>query len=243
MDYRQRIYDRYSKVFKNSTDTFDKTAAENWGKAYNTYLQEWLPSNKQAHIADLACGQGNLLYFFKNKGFTNISGVDISPEQINLAKQVTPNVSQDSVFSFLSKSSGQFELLTALDLIEHFTKDEVLEFLDLALQALKPGGRLVLQTPNAASPWSNIIRYGDFTHETCFEEKILGQLLQLCGFTSVKAKELGPVAFGYSFNSTVRYVLWRGIRLGIRLIHTIESGSPGGQVLTRVFMISAVKPM
>ena len=96
--------------------------------------------------------------------------------------------------------------------------------------------------PNAANPWMGSIRYGDFTHEVCFHDGVLGRLLRLCHFTDVEARELGPVLSGYSMKSTIRYVLWRGIRAGIRLLHTIETGAPGSNVLTRVFMISACKP-
>src|SRR5437868_2611446 len=87
-DYRQRIYARYASVFQDAKPEFDHKAAARWGQAYDCYLHGWLPDRKDAAILDLACGYGRLLFFFKERGYTNVTGVDISPSQIAVAKQV-----------------------------------------------------------------------------------------------------------------------------------------------------------
>ena len=68
--------------------------------------------------------------------------------------------------AFLHARPQRFDLVTGLDIVEHFTKDEVLDFLDACREALRPGGRLVLQTPNGESPFGGAVRYGDFTTVT-----------------------------------------------------------------------------
>lgn len=241
MDYRQRIYERYATVFKDRVDTFDRDNADRWSRAYHTYLKGWLPENKQSAIADLACGHGNLLYFFQQLGYTHLSGVDISPDQVAIARTIAPHVEEDDLLAFLAKHENTFDLLTGLDIVEHFTKDEVIEFLDGCYRALKPGGRLILQTPNAVNPLAGIIRYGDFTHEVCFQEDVLSRLLVLCGFSKPEAREMGPVFRGYSLTSSVRFLLWRGLRMMYRFANMVETGSLGPNVWTRVFVISAIK--
>lgn len=241
MDYRQRIYDRYATVFKDGTTKFNEDAVRRWGRAYQSYLEGWLPDDKQSAIADLACGPGNLLFFFQEMGYTQLSGVDISPEQVVIARNVAPDVEEGDLLAFLRRHPNSFDLLTGLDIIEHFTKDEGITFLDECYKALKPGGRLILQTPNASSPLNGIVRYGDFTHEVCFQEDVLGRLLTLSGFRNPESREMGPVWGGYSLKSSVRFVLWRGLRMGYRLANMIETGSMGPNVWTRVFLTSAVK--
>ncbi|TNE48742.1 MAG: class I SAM-dependent methyltransferase [Deltaproteobacteria bacterium] len=241
MDYRQRIYDRYATVFKDRSDAFDKDAVRRWGRAYLSYLNGWLPSDKQSAIADLACGHGNLLFFFQEQGYTNLSGVDISPDQVQIARNIAPSVEEGDLLAFLRSHPNTFDLLTGLDIIEHFTKDEAITFLDECYKALKPGGRLILQTPNATNPLNGIIRYGDFTHEVCFQEDVLARLMTLSGFQKPESREMGPVKSGYSLKSSVRYMLWRGLRMGYRLANMIETGTMGPEVWTRVFLISAVK--
>lgn len=241
-DYRKRIYDRYLSVFKTEQLTFDEAKARRWGRAYSFYLRGWLPQDKGCSIADLACGSGNLLYTLKQMGYHNLAGVDLSPEQVKVAHERFPDVEQGDVLAYLDRHPASFDVLTALDLIEHLTKDEVLGFLDRCFAALKPGGRLILQTPNASALWPDVIRYGDFTHEVCFQDKVLSHLLKLSHFEDVDAREMGPVPLGYSLSSSVRYALWQGIRAGVRAIRMIETGSPGSDVITSVFLISATKP-
>ncbi len=178
--YRERIYRHYSRGYQDRGNTFNVVAADHWGRAYDYYLRGWLPPRKNVAIVDLACGDGSLLQFFKSRGYDNLAGVDVSPDQVGLARQVVAEVYQADVLEFLAHNQGPYDLITALDIIEHFRKDEVPGFFDGCFSALKPGGRLILQTPNADSPWSNAIRYSDFTHEVCFNPNSLVRMLALC---------------------------------------------------------------
>jgi 2-polyprenyl-3-methyl-5-hydroxy-6-metoxy-1,4-benzoquinol methylase len=241
IDYRTRIYERYASSFRNTKLDFDERAKICWGKAFDYYFRGWLPKQNDAMIADLACGDGNLLYFFKRRGYTHTSGVDISPEQVQIAKQVNPGVVEADVIDFLETRPETFDLITGLDIIEHLQKDEILRFLDGCLTALKPGGRLILQTPNAESPWGNSIRYGDFTHEVCFSPDSLKSLMRLCGFHSIETREQGAIAWGYSFACSIRYLIWQVIRLGLKVYNLAETGHSGSGVFTRVFVISGRK--
>ncbi len=240
-NYRERLFARYATGFQGRNLTFDQAAAERWGRPYRHYLRGWLPDSKTASIVDLACGGGALLHHFKQLGYANIAGVEISPEQVKLARQVTPQVHEQNVLEYLVARRAEIDLLTSLDLVEHLTKDEVLAFLDRCREALRPGGRLILQTPNAVSPWCGAIRHGDFTHEVCFTPALLSRLLQMAGFRNIEAREQGPVAVGCGFKQSLRYLLWRCVSAAIGFCSLVETGSTGERVRTRVFVISAVK--
>lgn len=239
--YRDRIYEKYSSIFQDKGPVFDAVAARRWGKGYDWYFRNWLPADKDAHIVDLACGAGSLLHFFRERGYSNVAGVDISPEQVALSRQVTGEVTQDHVLHFLQTHEGKFDLITALDLVEHFHKEEVLSFLDGCYAALRPGGRLILQTPNAETPWAASVRYGDFTHEVCFQSNSLCRLMSLAGFDNVAGREQGPVPKGYSTASTLRYILWRLNRLTLKFYNVVETGAFGSGIFTRVFLMSGMK--
>jgi SAM-dependent methyltransferase len=228
-------------MFLDKGGVFDVFSARRCGKAYDWYLRNWLPAKKDAQILDLACGSGWLLYFFRERSYFNIVGVDISPEQVALSRQVTGEVTQDNVLNFLCKHENSFDLIIALDLVEHFHKEEVLTFLDDCYVALRSGGRLILQTPNAETPWGASSLYGDFTHEVCFQYSNLRRLMRLIGFDNVTGRESGPVPKGYSIASTVRYILWLGIRLFLQFFNAVETGGSGSGIFTRVFLISGVK--
>ena len=142
---------------------------------------------------------------------------------------------------FLQTHQRTFDLITALDLIEHLHKDEVLRFLDGCCAALRPGGRLILQTPNADTPWAASIRYGDFTHEVCFNSNSLGRLMRLSGFSKVIGREQEPVPKRYGMASIARSILWQFIRLPLQFYNMVETGGPGSGIYTRVFLMSGVK--
>ena len=63
--YRDRLYANYGHNFQDTGEVFDQKNAQRWGRAQNYYLRDWLPDSKDARIIDLACGNGKLLYFFK----------------------------------------------------------------------------------------------------------------------------------------------------------------------------------
>jgi len=134
-------------------------------------------------------------------GYMNISGVDISPEQVKLAQQVTPEVEDANVLEWLEAHSASIDLITGYDIVEHFHRDEVLRFLDVCNSALKLGGRLIPQTPNADSPLGMSIRHGDFTHEVGFNPNALSRLLSLVGLQGIESRETGPIPIGHSIKS------------------------------------------
>ncbi len=240
IDYRTRIYDKYASRFQDAVATFRADEAARWGRPYARYLAGWLPADADAEIVDLACGHGKLLHCLRQRGFANVRGVDRSPEQVAIARQTGIPVDEADVLDFLGGHRGRFDLITALDLVEHFRKEEVLAFLDLCHGALRPGGRLVLQTPNADSPFGAQHRYNDFTHEVAFNPNALCRLLALCGFSEVEAREQGPVAHGLA--SGARCLAWGALRLGLLAWNLAETGSKGSGVLTRVFLCSGVRP-
>lgn len=239
--YRDRLYSNYGRDFQDAGERFDREGALRWSRAIAYHLRGWTPERKDARILDLACGAGRLLFFFSERGYKDLTGVDISPDQVALARQVTPNVKQESVLDHLENNPDSYDLITGYDIVEHLEKDEALRFLDGCFAALRTGGRMILQTPNADSPWAASVRYGDFTHELCFNPNSLSRLMRMAGFFDIEAREAGPLPLGGSLISSVRYLIWQVIRSGLRLWNLAETGSAGAGVWTRVFLISGIK--
>lgn len=240
--YRRPMYATYASDFQGASERFDPAAAERWGRTYHRYLTPYLPRDRSAAILDAGCGAGMLLHLLSGLGYQSLTGVDISAEQVALARQVVPDVSEGNALKHLRSYGQHYDLIFALDVLEHLYKDEILEFLDACFAALRPGGRIVLQTPNADSPWVSTVRYGDFTHELAFNRKSLAALLRRAGFTGVEAKELGPIARGHSVASSIRAVAWQAIRGGMMLWNLVETGHSGSGILTRNFLMTGRRP-
>lgn len=239
--YREIVYRGYASHFQDSGPVFRSPEARKWGRAYDYYLRGWLPKEKSLSIADIGCGGGRFLFFLSERGYSNVVGVDKSPEQIMLAKQVNSNVRNEDAVAFLERSPGAFDLIVALDLMEHLKKDELFRFLQATHGALLIGGRLVLQTPNAASPFFGGMRYGDISHEICVEANSITRLLCLHGFRNVVIRETAPVPWGYSLPSSVRHLGWQVIKSMLGTWNLIETGFFGTGIFTRNLIASAVK--
>lgn len=237
--YREKLYAKYATLqVPNWLQTTDKGLKINNG-AIARRLRGWLPAAKDVSCLDLGCGAGDLLLALRSMGFTNVAGVDGGPEQVRIAKSRNLDVVQGDIVDFLSKTERTFDLIFAFDVIEHFTKDEVLDLLALIHTRLSPGGRLILQTPNAISPWASHYRYGDLTHELIFSPECLATTLRMSDLIPIGIREVAPYPHGLV--SSVRWLLWKLIWASYAARNYIESGSSYGGVYTRNMLICAVK--
>jgi 2-polyprenyl-3-methyl-5-hydroxy-6-metoxy-1,4-benzoquinol methylase len=211
---------------------------ERWAR--NTYrqLKGWLPADSDASILDAACGHGNVVFMLEMHGYRRVEGVDLSEEQVALARQVAGSVHQGDVLSFLAERHDTYDAVIAFDLIEHFSKQEALIFLRYARDSLRSGGQVILQTPNAASPFGCGHRYHDFTHEIAFDPASLAHVLRLSGFQDIQFRETGPTVHGPI--SAGRWVVGRGIRRLLQVWNLAETGTPD-RILTRVFRAKATR--
>jgi 2-polyprenyl-3-methyl-5-hydroxy-6-metoxy-1,4-benzoquinol methylase len=193
-DIRDPLYEKYYSAFKKGEprERFGFLHLKLW---YNEkYLPLFRGYARNAPLLDLGCGQGYMLRYLKSAGFTNLTGIDISKEQVEQAKNSGLNAIHADAFSFLRENKNQFEIITAIDMIEHFKKEELFELLTLIHEALKPGGLFVLQTPNGEGLMPGYVIFGDLTHFTILSPLSLKHILTVTGFENVHIKELGPAA-------------------------------------------------
>lgn len=232
--YRKRIYERYTTDRYPQFLTFNESSYSKSLKPILTRLKKWLPINKSIKYLDVACGAGQLLYGFKTMGFDNIYGVDVSPQQVLVAKKITNNVFEGDALEFLQKNINTFDLITAIDILEHLDKNEMFYFLDAIYLSLRKGGRLILQMPNAESPFGHKIRYCDLTHENSFDPSNLNSILNIVGFKNFEIQECGPIVHGPI--SFFRWLIWRLISFNLKVWNLAETGNIGSGVYTRVFL-------
>lgn len=241
--YRHRIYAGYVSDYTAHGQHFDEAGEIQQAETWYRRIGRFLPENRQINVLDVACGNGNFLYMLRQQGYTRIQGIDGSSEQVACAQRLNLPVTQADAFSFLAAHSQKFDLITGFDVLEHFTKDEALGFLELIKQALVPGGRAIIQTPNAHSIFGARLRYADFTHELSFTPTSLAHLLRISGFTDIQIHPCGPVPKGVV--SLIRYGLWQVLTLLLKAYCLIETGttSDGYGVFTQVMVATAKKPL
>jgi 2-polyprenyl-3-methyl-5-hydroxy-6-metoxy-1,4-benzoquinol methylase len=189
---------------------------------YDKQLGRFLPQDKASKVIDIGCGSGALVWWLHQKGFQNVTGIDVSEEQISTGKDLgVPNLITSCAFSFL-RESARPDLVVAWDVLEHFQKMRP-GVLSIDSQVLRPGGRFLVQVPNAESPFFGRIRYGDLTHDAAYCVSSLNQLLRMAGFLDVRCYPVRPA--GMSCKSFIRSILWRLIEAALKLCLYIEIGS------------------
>lgn len=241
-DYRSRIYEYYVHSRLESLAPPDTEAIRRGGVFLNQLVRRHFPPQRDAAILDLGCGYGSLIYHAREAGYINVTGVDRSPQQVAEAKRLGINgVVEGDILDYLASTpSASQDVVLTFDVIEHFTREELLPFVDEVHRALKPGGRWIIHTPNGESPLSNRIRYGDLTHEQAFTRTSLGQLLLSSGFRSLECYEDTPVVHG--LGSALRFIVWKGIRGMLRVYLAAETGNSGASaIFTQNLLAVAVR--
>jgi SAM-dependent methyltransferase len=129
-----------------------------WQRQRLRLVRECLPPDP-GRVIDLGCGPGTFLgNFFDGR---EALGVDFASPQIEYAlrRYGRPGLEfrQGDILEFRHESP--FDCAVSIETIEHLPRDKTARFLGNARRLLKPGGSLVLVTPNYASAWP-IIEWG-----------------------------------------------------------------------------------
>jgi 2-polyprenyl-3-methyl-5-hydroxy-6-metoxy-1,4-benzoquinol methylase len=162
---------------------------------YDRIVRPWLPQDTTLPIAEMACGHGSFLHWLKSRGYTNVTGVDSSPEQIKFARQMGPTVEQDDVNRWLARQpKNHFAAIVAIELVEHISKDDFMKLLHLAQASLSPGGNLILRLPNGDSPFVGMNLFNDITHVWTYTPNALNSLSQMYGFAASQFADEGADA-------------------------------------------------
>lgn len=220
MSYRDILYANYSASFGEGK-AFEP--AVQFAQYDAVYGRPTLAND--AAILDVGCGKGEWLAWMKQQGFSRLSGVDGSVSDLSHSQSWLQGVElhQGAAHSFLEARNATFDLIHGKDVAEHMSKDEFISFLQLAHQALKPGGQLWLMTFNAQAPLSSATRYGDFTHEIGLTPRSLAQCLRACGFRDITVR--GVHYCSSSLSGRLRWILSRPILFVSRLMLKLRHGT------------------
>jgi SAM-dependent methyltransferase len=235
-DFRHVLYRRYVSTFTAEEKRGGQPSIAWWD---HKYLPLLYGLERDAAILEIGCGGGELLAYLGRRGFSHATGIDISAEQVALARGRGVRAEVADAFGFLGGRAGAFEAILAVDVLEHLTRDELVQLAPLLLTALQPGGRLLVQTANGAGLFPRQVIYGDLTHVTIFTPQSLAQLLRPAGFVELTFYEAGPVPI--RVRGKLDMALWSGIKALANLVRHIETGKRQS-IWTETFICRAFKP-
>jgi 2-polyprenyl-3-methyl-5-hydroxy-6-metoxy-1,4-benzoquinol methylase len=242
MDYRSRLYGHYVSAFKGhrAADT-ELPAFKRQFHIYDHLLRPVTQGATPQSALEIGCGPGGFLYWARERGWPAVAGIDLSDEQTSVARELGLPAETVSFQQHLADKREAYDLIVGMDLIEHLTRDEEFQFLEMCAAALRPGGVLFLTTPNGAGLRPGPVAHGDLTHETIFTPQTIRTVLQLTGYADVQIREIAPLPT--SLASRVRGLLWRVVRGYARLLDLVEKGTTACEgVYSRVMAVQARRP-
>jgi 2-polyprenyl-3-methyl-5-hydroxy-6-metoxy-1,4-benzoquinol methylase len=151
------------------------------------YTIDCVPDDTPLDILDVGCGSGSNSLALAAKGH-KVRGIDISEEGIARYRSHGFDGHVVDLESGIDYPDGTFDLAFCSEVIEHMTSPEILA--GEMLRVLKPGGRLVLSTPNSAFWLYRALGMIGFTvselqhpkHFQFFSRRSLLKLLKNAGF-------------------------------------------------------------
>ena len=141
------VQEAYDKLWETKLN--DPQWLKNDGKGRVEFCADFLKAsnkiNNNTKLLDIGCGRGTLKYFLNTD--VVLYGVDISKKAILEAQKIYAKADVVDLNSEkLPYEENAIDIVTALDVIEHVF--DPLFFLREIHRVLKPGGQVVLSTPN-----------------------------------------------------------------------------------------------
>jgi 2-polyprenyl-3-methyl-5-hydroxy-6-metoxy-1,4-benzoquinol methylase len=168
-----------------------------------THLSEWkikeleinyrkfFPEDKSAYVLDIGIGNGEMLSCMRNWGYANYEGIDISQSTINICKKRNLNCQLvNDTNEFLKQNPEKYSVISLIHVIEHVSREDIIELIANCRNALKKDGVLIIETPNMANIDGLLMRYNDFTHVTGYTRQSLLQMLKLCSFENIQTPDV-----------------------------------------------------
>lgn len=115
----------------------------------------WIPPNAfggmTRKVLDIGCATGTALEAFRDLGVPEerLSGIDVSEYAIGVAKRLLPRAQLRVEDVTTADIGGPYDLIALLDVLEHVINPSAL--MKKAIQALPPGGKIIVSTPDPES--------------------------------------------------------------------------------------------
>lgn len=179
-----------------------------FGKFAAFYRKNYLPrfpDRKDANILVISCGPGYMIDLLNKEGYANVLGIDSVQKQVDFAKSKGLNSENQRAFEFLANNVETYDVIFCEQELNHLTKEEILEFLGLARDALKPGGTIIVHGLNGANPITGAECLAqNYDHYNSFTEYSIKQVLEYTDFQNIKAYPLDLYVF---YKNPANYVL------------------------------------
>ena len=150
---------------------------------YLPLVQEACEASGADQALDLGCGRGEWMQLLSEQDLM-AEGVDMNLSMVQHCRELGLSTeAQDIVEKLREAPDGHYAVISAFHVIEHITFESLLDLAREACRALKPGGVLILETPNPLNILvSSCDFYRDPSHNNPVHPDTLSFFAGKCGF-------------------------------------------------------------
>jgi len=174
-----------------------------------------------ADVLEIGFGSGAFLAWARDRG-ARVAGVDIIPALQDAARRAGVELLPSDLAEAARQNEGRFDTIVALDVFEHFSREELLAALDAAARLLREGGSLMLRFPNAQSPFGLAPQYGDPTHRIALSADAFDYFIQRRPFEIARyggVYRIGGGSPAKRLLRALRRLAQRGVELALNAVY------------------------
>jgi len=173
-------------------------------KQRHTFYIKFLKNRN--NILDIGCGRGEFIELLKKNGVDGI-GIDIDKEIVRYCqKKHLKAIHADFQKYLIKQPDNYFGGISALQVIEHLSFNELISFFKLCFRKLSVGGILITETVNPHCLPAHKFFYIDPTHTKPLFPEVAKFLFISTGFQRVKLFYLHPVNPQTSMKKSHKYL-------------------------------------
>lgn len=187
---------RFAAVYAQFADRFRGSRADVTAKLrpYLVDVQRVLRTETPGpRVVDVGCGRAEWLTLLRDEG-VRARGVDANADFVAAGLAGGLDVVQGDAVAYLTEADeGSLDLVTAFHLVEHLDTETLLALFEAARHALRPGGCLLLETPDPTNLTMGACNfYLDPTHRSPMPPALTAFLVGASGFADVEIRRLHP---------------------------------------------------
>ncbi len=160
-------------------------------KVYLPFVLPFKDLYPRSNVLDIGCGRGEWLELLKENSISG-EGIDLDDGMLKACEEQNLKVRKGNGISYLKEQKPEsMSTISAFHVVEHISFEDLQELIEESLRVLKPGGILILETPNPENikvATENF--YLDPTHIKPIPAALLSFLPEYYGFKRTKVLRL-----------------------------------------------------
>ena len=182
IEAKKQFYRAFEERFRGSRENIKEKL-----KVYLPFIKPLHQKYPEGIVVDIGCGRGEFIELMQEMQIS-AKGIDLDEGMLEAGLSLGLDMERGDGLSFLRTMEDDSAIVvTAFHVVEHISFDELQDLVSEALRVLKPGGLIILETPNPENiRVSSETFYLDPTHLRPIPSGLLSFITEYYGYGRTK---------------------------------------------------------